>query len=116
MPELVDMGFEFTDLGANSYAVNSVPSDADGINATMLITDMLATARERCGGVKDDINHKLALSMASHAAIPQGQVLSNPEMENIINELFACSNVNYTPDGKNILCILKQQEIEKLMG
>lgn len=116
MTELVDMGFELTDLGSNSYAVNAVPADADGINATVLITDMLAAAREKCGGVRDDINHKLALSMARHAAIPQGQVLSNPEMENIINQLFACTNVNYTPDGKNILCILKQQEIEKLMN
>ena len=33
-----------------------------------------------------------------------------------VNQLFACSNVNYSPDGKNILCILKQQEIEKLLG
>ena len=54
--------------------------------------------------------------MARHAAIPQGQVLSNVAMENIVNQLFACSNVNYSPDGKNILCILKQQEIEKLLG
>ncbi len=116
MPELVDMGFELTSLGANSFAVNSIPADVEGVNATVLINDMLASARERCGDVKDDINQRLALSMARHAAIPQGQVLSNLEMENIINELFACSNVNYTPDGKNILCILKQQEIEKLMG
>ncbi len=116
MPELVDMGFELTDLGANSYAVNSIPADVEGISVTALITDMLAAAREKGSGIKDDINHRLASSMARHAAIPQGQVLSNVEMENIVNQLFACSNVNYSPDGKNILCILKQQEIEKLLG
>lgn len=116
MPELVDMGFELTDLGANSYAVNSIPADAEGISVIALITDMLAAAREKGSSIKDDINHRLASSMARHAAIPQGQVLSNVEMENIVNQLFACSNVNYSPDGKNILCILKQQEIEKLLG
>ena len=116
MPELVDMGFELTDLGANSYAVNSIPADVEGISVIALITDMLAAAREKGSSIKDDINHRLASSMARHAAIPQGQVLSNVEMENIVNQLFACSNVNYSPDGKNILCILKQQEIEKLLG
>ena len=116
MPELVDMGFELTDLGGGSYAVNATPAGIEGVNVSTLLNDMLASAREKSGGVKDDINHKLALSMARHAAIPQGQVLSNMEMENIVNELFACSNVNYTPDGKNILCILKQQEIESLLG
>ncbi len=116
MPELVDMGFELTDLGGGSYAVNATPAGIEGVNVSTLLNDMLASAREKGSGVKDDINHKLALSMARHAAIPQGQVLSNMEMENIVNELFACSNVNYTPDGKNILCILKQQEIESLLG
>ena len=54
--------------------------------------------------------------MARAAAIPVGQVLANDEMEALVNGLFACSNVNYTPDGKAILCILPQREIEQLMG
>ena len=54
--------------------------------------------------------------MARAAAIPVGQILSNIEMEAIVNKLFACSNVNYTPDGKAVLCILPQREIEQLMG
>jgi DNA mismatch repair protein MutL len=37
-------------------------------------------------------------------------------MENIVNSLFACTNVNYTPDGKSILGILKQADIEHLLG
>ena len=38
------------------------------------------------------------------------------EMEGLVNGLFACENVNYTPDGKSVLCILQQQEIEHLLG
>jgi DNA mismatch repair protein MutL len=37
-------------------------------------------------------------------------------MERVVNELFACSNVNYTPDGRTILAILPQTDIEKLLG
>ena len=57
----------------------------------------------------------IALSMARQTAVPQGQVLSNEEMENLVNELFSCSNVNYTPDGRSILAILPQHDIEKLL-
>ncbi len=43
--------------------------------------------------------------------------LSNEEMENPWSmTCLRCNNVNYTPDGKNVLCILKQQEIEHLLG
>lgn len=114
--EMGDMGFELNTLGGNSFAVNAIPSGLEGLNVERLIHDMLATAKEKGAGVKESVNHKLALSLARHAAVPQGQVLSNQEMECIVNELFACENVNYTPDGKNVLCILKQQEIEHLLG
>lgn len=114
--EMGDMGFELNTLGGNSFAVNAIPSGLEGINVERLIHDMLASAKEKGAGVKESVNHKLALSLARHAAVPPGQVLSNQEMENIVNELFVCENVNYTPDGKNVLCILKQQEIEHLLG
>ena len=77
---------------------------------------MIGAAKEEGVSALTDVHQSLALSLARYAAIPQGQVLHNEEMENLVNELFACSNVNYTPDGKNILCILKQQEIEHLLG
>ena len=77
---------------------------------------MVDDAVNSAGDTMDDLNRTLALSMARHVAIPQGQVLSNDEMENLVNELFACTNVNYTPDGKTILAILPQQDIEKLLG
>lgn len=64
----------------------------------------------------EEVQRNIALTLARNAAIPEGQVLSNVEMENLVNDLFACNNVNYTPDGKNVLCILKQQEIEHLLA
>ena len=62
------------------------------------------------------LNSHLALTMARKAAISYGEVLSNEEMDTLVNHLFACSDVNHTPDGKTILSILPQQNIERLMG
>ena len=116
MPEMEHLGFELSDLGGGSYAVNGIPSSIEGVRVDVLIKDMVSSAMERGALDTDGINHSLALSLARSAAIPQGQVLSNDEMESIVNELFATSNVNYTPDGKTILFILKQQEIEQKLG
>ena len=116
MPEMEHLGFELSDLGGGSYAVNGVPTGIEGVKIDSLIKDMVTTAMESGSLDTDTINHSLALSLARNAAIPQGQVLSNEEMETIVNELFTTSNVNYTPDGKSILCILKQHEIEQMLG
>ncbi len=113
MDEMTALGFEFTDLGASTYSINTVPSGIDGLNYTSLVLDMVTSSAET-GPSLDEIHRSLASSLARNVAIPYGEVLGNDEMENIINDLFVCSNFNYTPDGKKILCILKQTEIEHL--
>lgn len=114
LPEMTEMGFQLDNLGGGSYAVNGVPAGIEGLNTVTLITDMVAAAIESGTHVKEEIDHVLALSLARNAAIPQGQVLSNSEMESIVNELFACSNVNYTPSGTPIIAIMQQHDIEHL--
>ena len=116
LPQVKAFGFELEDLGRGSYAVNAVPAGFDGLNPVSLIRDMVEAAKESGASAIDEINKSLALSMARAAAIPVGQVLGNDEMEGLVNNLFGCSNVNYTPDGKNVLCILQQREIEQLLG
>ncbi len=116
LPRLFAIGFDLTDLGQGSYAVNGIPAGIDGLDYVQLLHNMVDEAIHHDTNSADELNSTMALSMARHAAIPQGQVLNNDEMENLINELFACSNVNYTPDGRLILAILPQQNIEKLLG
>ena len=116
LPEMQQMGFDLEDLDGGSYAVNCVPAGLEGLNPVRLVQDMVASAKEKGTDALDEINKNLALSLARHAAIPYGQVLSNEEMENLVNGLFVCENVNYSPDGKSVLCILQQEEIEHLLG
>jgi len=116
LPELEAIGFNLSDFGQYAYAVNGIPAGIEGIDFVALLHNIVSDATENVGGAFDEIGHFVALSMARSAAIPHGQVLSNEEMESVINQLFACSNVNYTPDGKAILCILPQRDIEQLLG
>ena len=115
MPQMAALGFELTELGARNYAVNAIPVGLEGVNPVTLVRDIVADANAG-GSAQREIADTLSLNLARHAAVPYGQVLPNDEMEHIINSLFACSNVNYTPDGKKILYILQQQEIEQIFG
>ena len=108
---LQSLGFDFSDLGGNTIVVNGVPADISGVSLPPLIHDLLSPFTPHPSSFTPHL-----LTLARSAAIPYGQVLSNEEMENVVNQLFTCSNVNYTPDGKAILCILPQHDIEQLLG
>ena len=116
MPDLQRMGFDVSSLGGGSYVVNGIPAGLEGIDPERLIRQVVDDAIEKGGSDAESIHAALALSLARHAAIPLGQVLSNEEMEQVVNGLFLCSNVNYTPDGKAILGILPHSDIEHLLG
>lgn len=114
MEDLSCLGFELTDLGGGSYAINGVPAGIEGLNPTELVQNMVQTAIEKGCKVKEEVQSLLALSLAKAAAIAQGQVLSNEEMSNLVDGLLTSTSPNYTPDGKVALTVIKEDELEKL--
>ena len=112
--DLSAVGFELTSLGGGSYAINGIPAGIEGLNPVELVQDMVHTALEKGNDVKEEIRHQLALTLARAAAIAYGQVLTNDEMANLVDSLFACPSPNYTPDGHTVLATIKEEEIEKL--
>lgn len=114
LEEMRTLGFDLTDMGDNSYAINGIPAGLEGLDMPSLIGEMVSSAVSGGSNAVDDINKTLALTMARNAAIPAGQVLSQREMADLVDNLFGCSNVNYTPDGLRIFGIVSQQEIERL--
>lgn len=108
------IGFEIASLGGGSYSVNGFPADIEGLNPVELIRDMLTSAIEKGSEVQEEIQNQMALSLAHKSAIATGQVLSNEEMDALISELFACEIPNFTPDGKVIISILEQMDLERM--
>ena len=113
LPELTNMGFELCDLGQNSYGINGIPAGTEGIQPSKLLETMVNDVIETGKSNLEEIIHHLALNMAKNTCIVEGQVLNDAEMDSIINRLFACTNVNYTPDGQKIIHILSHRDIEK---
>ncbi|MDU1904491.1 MAG: DNA mismatch repair endonuclease MutL [Dysgonomonas sp.] len=111
--EMEAVGFDLSNLGNNSYAINGIPSELDNINPVELIHNMVTKSIESGSDVKDEIQESLALSMAYAGAINYGQKLSEEEVSNMINRLFASSSHKYTPDGKLIISLIEDYEIDK---
>lgn len=116
LPDMESLGFDLSDLGGGTYAINGVPAGLESVNSVRLVTEMVSMAIDAIGnGTPSEIHRmifsSLAVSMASNAAIPHGQVLSNDEMEKLIADLLACDNSRYTPKGQQIYNIIPHQQV-----
>ena len=114
LEDLSFLGFELTDLGGGSYAINGVPAGIEGLQPIELVQNMVHTALEKGCKIKEEVQSLLAMSLAKAAAIVPGQVLSNEEMNNLVDGLLTSASPNYSPDGKTALVVIKEEELEKL--
>ncbi len=108
------LGFDVTSLGGGAFSIQGVPAGIDGLDPVVLVTDMVVSVRDMGKPVQDELQHRMAMTLARSAAIPAGQILSAKEMSNLLDDLFATDNPNYTPDGKSVLAVLPIENIEKL--
>lgn len=117
LPALLDdmyfIGFDLSNLGSNSYAINGIPAGTEALNPVALIKDMVSRAIETGCEVHEEICASLALSLSKAAAIRTGKALSIEEMDHLIASLFSCPDSNLTPDGKTIVSMLTDDELEK---
>lgn len=113
--EIVAAGFDISDLGDGSFAINSLPAGTEKLNATELLRDVLNDAAGHAK-IKEEVDKHIALTLAKHAAIPYGATLDNAGMNKMIDELFSTATPKYTPDGKLVVVIIPQERIESLFS
>ncbi len=107
------LGFELSDLGNNAFAIQGIPSELQNVDAVSLIHSLIDKNMETGSNIQEQVHESLALSMANFTAIPAGKSLSEEEMLLMVNQLFACQLPNHTPDGKSIITVISDDEIEK---
>jgi DNA mismatch repair protein MutL len=111
LPELQRIGFDIDSLGGSTYAVNGLPAEADKADVSALVHDMIDTARQHEGGVREELDKALALKMAQSEAIRYGHTLSPDEMKHLVTQLHELPMPAYTPDGKTVISQLSLDDL-----
>lgn len=110
------LGFDVASIGGGSFSINGLPAGIEGLSPQALLKDMVASVRDGKQPELHECRHRMSLSLAKAAAIVEGQVLSQPEMDVLMSDLFKSTNSNITPDGRTIVVILKQESISKMFS
>ena len=111
--ELRYVGFEFEADKAYQYHVKGIPAQLKTTSGILpLLNDMLERVKNATGDALSIIHEQIALSLAETAAVQTGQTLSKEEMTDLVDQLFACPMHNHTPDGRLIMAIWTEEEIQ----
>lgn len=111
--ELIALGFDISSLGKGTFALNGVPVGIEGLQPVKLLSDIIHDSMEQTGDVKEKVCDRIANTMAKEVAIVAGQLLSQEEMGALIDDLFNTSMPSHTPDGKSVIHIMSDADIDR---
>ena len=113
--QLESMGFTVEPFGGRSILVQGIPASLKNWNEGQLLLDMLDDlAYDDQPSQENQVD--LLASYACHGAVRAGEPLTVPEMQNLVDQLFATDTPLSCPHGRPTLIQFSLQELEKRFG
>ncbi len=115
LDDLKALGFDVREFGNNTFIINGTPGMLNTNSPQEVIESLLEEYKQSVPDVKEKAREKVAVSLAKASAINYGQALQPDEINELIDNLFACQTPNFSPTGKKILSILPVDDFEKIL-
>lgn len=114
--EIKAIGFEFSEFGKNTIAINGVPADLKAANEKQLFEGFVEQFKQNQSELSINTDENIARSIAKRSSLKVGAGLSPEEMSSLIDQLFACKNPNYSPNGRKTSFIIELERIDQFFN
>jgi len=108
------MGFDIVEFGKNTISINGVPSGIKDTDYQRSFEQILEQVKNNQDKLNLNIQESLVRAMAFNMSIKKGKQLTELEMNNLIDELFACNQPEYAINGKKTYLTFTTDELDKL--
>lgn len=115
LPDLKALGFDIREFGGNTFIINGTPGVLNTSSPVEIIECLLEEYKNSAVNLQEKARETVAASLAQASAIPYGQTLKPGEINELIDNLFACQTPNFTPKGKKVLAIMPLDDFEKIL-
>ncbi|MEO8226210.1 MAG: DNA mismatch repair endonuclease MutL [Gemmatimonadota bacterium] len=114
--ELSRVGYEVDAFGGRSVVLHTVPAPHPRFDAGACFREMIADlARGRFGGWANRLE-RFAATFACRAAMKGGAPLTEPEMRELLLQLFATELAPHDVHGRSTIVQLPREELERRFG
>ena len=111
MPELQQVGFSMEQVNPTTFVINGTPADLSGGDPVDLLEKMLENYKINRTDLQLERKLGIAKTMAAQLSVKSNTPLSEPEMQNLVDQLFGCNVAEVAPDGKKIYTLLTLEEL-----
>ncbi|MEO9050834.1 MAG: DNA mismatch repair endonuclease MutL, partial [Ginsengibacter sp.] len=116
LPDLGILGYQVEPFGNNTFVIQGTPADVPDGNEKDSLEKILEQYKHFNMEIRFSRREKLLRSLAWQQSIKAGILLSEKEMQTLVEDLFNCHINNTTPNGKPVFLEFKKDELDKMFG
>lgn len=116
LPDLARIGFDIAPFGKNTFAVQGVPAALPAGEEKHVLDEVIDQLKHEAPDAVGKRQDMLLAHMARRLS-RNIHALSQPEPQQaLIDELFACGQPEYTPDGRKVFTMIKKDDLDHMLG
>ncbi|RYD55289.1 MAG: DNA mismatch repair endonuclease MutL [Sphingobacteriales bacterium] len=116
LPDLARIGFDITPFGPNSFVVQGVPTALPAGEERNILDEVIDQLKHEATDALAKRAEKLLTHMAKRVSRNKHAIQLTEGQQVLIDELFACSQPEYTPDGKKVFTLMRKEELDNMLG
>ncbi len=113
LPNINQLGFDIQEFGQDAFVVHGIPADWQGPLDEQTAIEQLIEQYKANLDLDIGIKENIAQSMSKQASIKKGHTLTEPEMRQLIDQLFACEIPFKSPTGSNCFITFELGDLER---
>lgn len=113
LPEVNRLGFDLAEFGGSAFIVHGYPADIGTAGREEELLEKILDQYKDNLELQLGTTENLARAMARSAALRRGQSLGAREMQDLIDQLFACEVPFKSPSGRNCFITFELEDLQK---
>jgi len=116
LADLARIGFDIAPFGQNTFVVQGIPSGLPAGEEKNVLDEVVDHLKHESPDAVSKRTEQLLTHLARRLSRNKHAIIQPEGQQALIDELFACSQPEYTPDGKKVFVMIKKEDLENMLG
>lgn len=115
VPDLMRIGFDIRPFGQNTFVVQGVPTAMPAGEEKGILDEVIEQLRHESPDAIAQRQERLLAQLARKLSLNKHAIQQAEGQQALIDELFACGQPEYTPDGKKVFTMVRKDDLERML-